>query len=87
MSDPEWYFPHDGDLPSDNRAVAVLISLKDDTFHADIGRYYGPGSLKRWSCQYWSDSSVIAWTNLPAFKDETPVVEHDGPVSGSSTKK
>ena len=70
--EPEWFYPHKDDMPCDNRAVAVLVVLRTGEFYPDIGRYYG---AKGWSLQAWSDSAVVAWTNLPAFKDHVQVVE------------
>lgn len=72
--DPTWIFTHLDDLPSDNRAVVVLIALKDGSFKPDIGRYYGADG---WSLQFWKDVPVIAWNNIPSFSDDTKLVEVD----------
>lgn len=73
--DPTWIYTHTGnDMPCDNRAVAVLVALKDGTFAADIGRYYGK---QGWNLQFWEKAPVIGWSNLPDFKDHTAVVEVD----------
>ena len=73
--DPTWIFTHTGtDMPCDSRAVTVLVALKDGTFKPDIGRYYGRDG---WNLQFWKDAPVIAWTNIPSFKDDTEIVEID----------
>jgi hypothetical protein len=79
--DPEWFYPSLNDLPCDNRAVVVLIGLKDGTFYPDIGRYYGKDG---WSLQTWPGSTVIGWSHLPSFKDHIEVVDHTDDVSTPS---
>lgn len=85
MSDePEWYYPHMNDLPCDNRAVAVLVGLKDGTFYADIGRFNGKDG---WQLQSWSGSAVVAWSNIPSFAENTEIVEHgDATVTSQETQ-
>lgn len=77
--DPKWFYPHEDNMPCDNRAVTVLVGLKDGTFYPDIGRWYGKDG---WSIQMWSGSTVVAWTNIPDFKDATPIMDHDDAVGG-----
>ncbi len=75
--DPEWHFVHTGYLPSDNRAVAVLVVGHNGQFHADIGRYYGKDN-NGWLVQFWGkELPVIAWMNIAPFKDDTPYIEHE----------
>lgn len=71
---PEWINTHTGELPPDNRAVAVLVALKGGKFAADIGRYYGKDG---WNLQFWNEAPVIGWMNLADFADDTEIVEVD----------
>lgn len=74
--DPTWICTHTGtDMPCDNRAVTVLVALKDQKFAVDIGRYYGKDG---WNLQFWENAPVIAWTNIPSFKDHVAPIEVDG---------
>lgn len=72
--DRKWVNTHTGGTPCDNRAVVVLVALKDGTFKPDIGRWY---STSGWSVLFWKDSPVIAWDNIPDFRDDTVVVEDE----------
>ncbi len=72
--DRKWTHTHTDGLPCDNRAVVVLVALKDGTFKPDIGRWYGADG---WSLQAWNGSPVIAWDNIPDFRDDTEVKEQD----------
>lgn len=76
--DPTWAYLHEGRYPSDNRAVSVLVIHKDGSFNADIGRWYGKrGGATGWNLNAYGEAPVVAWSNLPDFKDTTEVVEHD----------
>lgn len=68
-----WNHPHQGELPNDNRAVNILVSLRDGTFKPDIGRYWG--KEEGWSTQFWGDAPVIAWSDIPDFADTEKLIE------------
>jgi hypothetical protein len=72
--DRTWTHTATSGLPCDNRAVVVLVALKNGEFHPDIGRYYGADG---WSLNFWKDAPVIAWDNIPDFVDRTEIVEQD----------
>jgi len=72
--DRKWTHTHTDGLPCDNRAVVVLVALKDGSFKPDIGRWYGADG---WSLQFWNGAPVIAWDNIPQFRDDTKVTEQD----------
>ena len=75
-NDRKWTHTHTDGLPCDNRAVVVLVAMKDGSFKPDIGRWYVDG----WSVQFWGDSPVVAWDNIPDFRDDTEIVEQDESV-------
>lgn len=72
--DLEWSYPHANDMPGDNRPVVVLLTTKDGEFYPDIGRYYANGG---WDLQFYKGMAVVAWSNIPDFKDHVEVVEVD----------
>lgn len=56
-----WFPCWDSERPCDDRNVAVLVALKDGTFEHDIGKFVDG----KWRNQFWSESAVVAWHNLP----------------------
>lgn len=72
--DRTWTHTSTDGLPCDNRAVVVLVALKDGTFRPDIGRWYGASG---WSIQSWKDCPVVAWDNIPEFMDDTEIVDQE----------
>lgn len=70
----KWCHVATGGLPCDNRAVVVLVALRNGQFFPDIGRWYGADG---WSLNFWKDAPVIAWDNIPQFFDHTEISDQE----------